>query len=89
MLGRVICASQDDVQTAVFNAHEAFKAGVWSKAPAIQRAAVLSNLARDLEARIPDLAKIEMLQTGRAIREMNAQVHILSLSLCARVTRIE
>ena len=38
------------------------------------RAVVLSNLARDLEERVPELAKIESLQTGRAIREMKAQV---------------
>ena len=58
----------------MFSAHEVFKAGVWSKTQAIHRAAVLSNLARDLEDRMPDLAKMETLQTGRAIREMNAQV---------------
>ena len=83
----MICASQEDVQTAVFNAHEAFKAGVWSRAPALQRASVLSNLARDLEAQVPDLAKLETMQTGRAIREMNAQVclHHRSL-LCLHVT---
>ena len=83
----MICASQEDVQTAVFNAHEAFKAGVWSRAPALQRASVLSNLARDLEAHVPDLAKLETMQTGRAIREMNAQVcfHLMSL-LCLHVT---
>ena len=80
----MICASQEDVQTAVFNAHEAFKAGVWSRAPALQRASVLSNLARDLEAHVPDLAKLETMQTGRAIREMNAQVclHLLVFQTC-------
>ena len=35
----------------MFSAHEVFKAGTWSRAPAVQRAGVLSNLARDLEAR--------------------------------------
>ncbi len=58
----------------MFSAHEVFKAGIWSRTPAIHRATVLSNLARDLEDRLPDLAKMETLQTGRAIREMNAQV---------------
>ncbi|KAI0774445.1 aldehyde dehydrogenase [Fomes fomentarius] len=70
----IISSSQEDVQTAVHNANAVFEDGIWSRAPAIQRAAVLSDLARHLEARIPDLAKIESLQTGRAIREMTAQL---------------
>lgn len=74
---RIISSSQEDVQTAVHNANAVFEDGIWSRAPAIQRAAVLSDLARGLEARIPDLAKIESLQTGRAIREMTAQVREL------------
>ncbi len=73
---RIVCANQEDVENAVFSAHEVFKAGIWSRAPASQRAGVLSNLARDLEERVPDLAKIETLQTGRAIREMKAQVRL-------------
>ena len=71
---RVVSASEEDVQSAVHNANEVFKSGIWSRAPAVQRAVVLSNLARDLEERVPELAKIESLQTGRAIREMKAQV---------------
>ena len=59
---------------AVHDAQEAFKSGVWSRAPAIQRSAVLSNLARDLQQRIPEFAKIESIQTGRTIREMTAQL---------------
>ncbi|KAI0660816.1 aldehyde dehydrogenase [Cubamyces menziesii] len=73
-LATVVSASQEDVSSAVYSAHETFKAGVWSRAPAAHRAAVLSNLARDLEERVPELAKVETLQTGRAIREMKAQL---------------
>ena len=43
-------------------------------APALHRAEVLSNLAQVVEQRVPQLAKVETMQTGRAIREMNAQV---------------
>ena len=75
---RVVCANREDVENAVFSAHEVFKAGTWSRAPAGQRAGVLANLARDLEARVPELAKIETLQTGRAVREMTAQVSSFS-----------
>ncbi|EJF62414.1 aldehyde dehydrogenase [Dichomitus squalens LYAD-421 SS1] len=70
----VVSASQEDVETAVYNAHAVFKGGEWSRAPPLLRAAVLSNLARHLEERVPDLAKMETAQTGRAIREMNAQL---------------
>lgn len=71
---RVTSASLVDVQHAVNDAHEAFKSGVWSKASAVSRSTVLSRLARILETRITDLARIESLQTGRALREMTAQL---------------
>ncbi|KAI0638355.1 aldehyde dehydrogenase [Trametes polyzona] len=73
-ISTVVSASQEDVQSAVYSAHEIFKAGIWSRAPASQRAMVLANLARDLEERVPELARIETAQTGRAIREMKAQL---------------
>ncbi|KAH7930718.1 aldehyde dehydrogenase [Leucogyrophana mollusca] len=76
--GDVLCtvelASSDDVQDAVHHAHETFKSGVWSKAAPITRSLALSRLARALEERSPDLAHIDSLQTGRTIREMNAQL---------------
>ncbi|OBZ76685.1 Betaine aldehyde dehydrogenase 1, chloroplastic, partial [Grifola frondosa] len=67
-------ATQDDVESTIFHAQEIFTSGIWSKAPAIQRSAVLSNLARHLEQRIPDFAKIESMQTGRTIKELSAQL---------------
>ncbi|KAI9056512.1 aldehyde dehydrogenase [Trametes sanguinea] len=73
-LATIVSASQEDVRAAVCSAHEVFNMGIWSRAPAATRATVLSNLARDLEERLPDLAKAETLQTGRAIREMKAQL---------------
>lgn len=71
---RIVSASGHDVRMAVHDAQEAFQSGVWSRAPAIERSAVLSNLARDLQQRIPEIAKIESMQTGRTIREMTAQL---------------
>ena len=62
------------METAVYNAHAVFRKGDWSMAPALHRAEVLSNLVRLVEQRVPQLAKVETMQTGRAIREMNAQV---------------
>ncbi|KAL0067637.1 hypothetical protein AAF712_005352 [Marasmius tenuissimus] len=71
---RVSAASSTGVNETIRNAQVAFDAGVWSRAPAITRSKVLSQLARALEARIPELAQIETLQTGRTLREMNAQL---------------
>ncbi|KAJ6538548.1 Aldehyde/histidinol dehydrogenase [Mycena vulgaris] len=67
-------ASEADVKQTVSGAQSIFQAGTWSRAPAIERSKVLSRIARALEARIPELAQIETLQTGRSIREMKAQL---------------
>ena len=71
---RVASANSQDVNTAISNAQEAFKSGVWSKIPAIQRSVVLSKIARQLEQNIENLANLESMQTGRAVREMKAQL---------------
>ncbi|KAI0082397.1 aldehyde dehydrogenase [Panus rudis PR-1116 ss-1] len=70
----VVSATSDDVRLAVHDAHQAFNAGTWSKAPVLQRSAILSVLAQALEENIPRLARLESLQTGRTIREMTAQL---------------
>ncbi|KAJ7068539.1 aldehyde dehydrogenase [Mycena amicta] len=67
-------ASEADVKQTIVGAHSIFKAGTWSRAAPIERSKVLSRLARALEDRIPELAELETLQTGRAIREMKAQL---------------
>jgi acyl-CoA reductase-like NAD-dependent aldehyde dehydrogenase len=63
-----------DVRQTIDDARDAFISGIWSKSSAISRSWVLSRLARILESRIPEVARIESLQTGRAIRELNAQL---------------
>jgi len=73
----VLSASQDDVKHLILTAHQAFQSGIWSKAPPLHRSKVLSKLARILEANIPELARLETMQTGRTIREMNAQLERL------------
>ncbi|KAG8739445.1 hypothetical protein FRC10_005618 [Ceratobasidium sp. 414] len=70
----VTSASPTDVDSAISAAQEAFTEGTWSRAPALHRASVLTRLARLLEARVPDLAQVESLQTGRTIREMKVQL---------------
>ncbi|KAI0050240.1 aldehyde dehydrogenase [Auriscalpium vulgare] len=70
----IAAASSSDVKQTVEDAHAAFESGTWSQSPVTHRAKVLSRLARALEQRVPQFAEIETLQTGRAIREMKAQL---------------
>ena len=58
-------------------AQNAFKTGVWSKAPRHVRADTLDKIAELLTQRMKSLIELEVRQTGRAIREMNAQVPTL------------
>ncbi|PVH95696.1 aldehyde dehydrogenase [Periconia macrospinosa] len=70
-------ASAEDVDEAVKHAHAVFKSGVWSKAPRHVRADTLDRIAELLTQNLPRLIELEVKQTGRAIREMNAQVPTL------------
>ncbi|KAI3395640.1 hypothetical protein diail_1005 [Diaporthe ilicicola] len=67
-------ASNEDVENTVQLAHEAFKSGVWSRLPRHLRADVLEKAAALLTENLPGLISLEVQQTGRAVREMNAQV---------------
>ena len=73
-LFRCDSASAADVDAAVQAAHKAFTAGTWSRAPRQTRAEVLEDAARLLTAALPQLIALEVRQTGRAVREMQAQV---------------
>ncbi|KAH7069224.1 aldehyde dehydrogenase-like protein [Paraphoma chrysanthemicola] len=70
-------ASAADVDATVRTAHSVFKSGVWSKAPRHVRAETLDRIAELLTQDIARLIELEVLQTGRAIREMKAQVPTL------------
>ncbi|KAI0381228.1 aldehyde dehydrogenase [Hypomontagnella monticulosa] len=67
-------ASASDVERTIALAQSAFESGIWSRAPRHQRADVLDKCATLLTAALPDLIALEVRQTGRAIREMKAQV---------------
>lgn len=73
-MSRCHAASAEDVDEAVQLAHKAFKSGVWSKASRHDRAQVLDEAAALLTANLPNLIPIEVRQTGRVTREMEAQV---------------
>ncbi|KAF2645184.1 aldehyde dehydrogenase-like protein [Massarina eburnea CBS 473.64] len=70
-------ASAQDIDDAVKHAHAVFKSGIWSKAPRHVRADTLDRIADLLTNNLPRLIDLEVRQTGRAIREMNAQVPTL------------
>ncbi|KAI4623855.1 hypothetical protein J4E80_003667 [Alternaria sp. BMP 0032] len=71
-------ASAADVDDVAQTAHRVFKSGVWSKAPRHVRADTLDRIAELLTKNLPRLIALEVQQTGRAIREMNAQVPTLT-----------
>ncbi|KAK4496097.1 hypothetical protein PRZ48_012076 [Zasmidium cellare] len=71
-------ASEDDVARTVQLAQDAFKSGVWSKLDRHKRADTLEAIATLLQANLPALIDLEVQQTGRAIREMRAQVPSLT-----------
>ncbi|OTA65737.1 aldehyde dehydrogenase [Hypoxylon sp. EC38] len=67
-------ASPSDVERTISLAHAAFNSGIWSKSSCHYRADVLDKCAALLTETLPSLISLEVRQTGRAIREMNAQV---------------
>jgi len=74
ILCEVESCNDEDVDYAVKCARESFNSGVWSKADVRDRAEVLNKAASLLRARVSEVALMESYQTGRAIREMNAQL---------------
>lgn len=85
---RVVSASSEQVRGSIEHAHDVFQSGVWSKSSAHARSLVLTRLARTLEQRIPQMAQLETLQTGRTIREMSAQLGRLPEWLCVAIVRL-
>lgn len=59
-------------------AHETFKSGVWSRAERHYRADTLEKIATNLSKALPTLIALEVQQTGRAVRELEAQVPSLT-----------
>lgn len=74
VISRCHTASDQDVEDAVQSAHRVFKSGVWSRSQRQTRADVLDKAASLLTTNLPQLIPLEVQQTGRAIREMQAQV---------------
>eukprot|EP00924_Labyrinthula_sp_SR-Ha-C_P007050 augustus_masked-scaffold_8-processed-gene-8.4-mRNA-1 protein AED:0.00 eAED:0.00 QI:0/-1/0/1/-1/1/1/0/527 len=68
-------STQEDVSKAIDSAHEAFESTIWRLNPTL-RAQVLSDTAAILSKPevLSKITMIESLQTGRAIKELNAQL---------------
>ncbi|MBI4576037.1 MAG: aldehyde dehydrogenase [Planctomycetes bacterium] len=67
LIARVPRGGAEDVDAAVRAAREAL-AGPWGRAGAAERAAILEEAARRLEARAGELAELESLDTGKPVR---------------------
>lgn len=64
----------DAVTSTIASSLRNFSSGVWSRADASTRFAVLSKAASLLRSRLPEFIILETEQTGRPIREMRAQL---------------
>ena len=74
LLGSYLDTGAIGVEHAIAEAEAAFEDGRWSRLEIAQRAAALTRFADAIDASVADLAKLDALQTGRPLREMNAQV---------------
>ncbi|MFH1104771.1 MAG: aminobutyraldehyde dehydrogenase [Actinomycetota bacterium] len=70
MIDQVAEASAGDVDRAVQAARTAFYDGRWSKATPGERSEVMHRLARMLEERAPDFARVETEDTGKPYESM-------------------
>lgn len=70
----VVSADAKIVNDACSLAHAVFEGGEWSRSDVRHRAKVLQKIADELRNEIPRLAEMEVAQTGRAVREMKAQL---------------
>ncbi len=74
VLCEVASTDKKALNEAVEVADEVYRSGIWSRADVRHRANVLSAISVELKAAIPELLELEVAQTGRAVREMKAQV---------------
>jgi acyl-CoA reductase-like NAD-dependent aldehyde dehydrogenase len=73
-IATIDATSLKTVNSVISSSLENFSSGIWSKADASTRFAVLSKAATLLRSRLPEYISLETQQTGRPIREMKAQL---------------
>ena len=70
-----VYSANEKITNAICNtANDTYLSGVWSKMDVRERAKIMNNIASLLRENIPRLAEMEVAQTGRAVREMKAQL---------------
>jgi acyl-CoA reductase-like NAD-dependent aldehyde dehydrogenase len=73
-IGSYLDTGAAGAEHAVEQANAAFDGGGWSGLEVAARAALLNRFADVIDAHVKALARLDALQTGRPLREMNAQV---------------
>src|SRR5918999_5645441 len=71
-------AGAEDVEAAVLAARRAFEEGPWPETKPADRARLLRSLGQLIEERADDLARSQVLENGKLIREMQPQTKMLS-----------
>ena len=71
-------AGTEDVEAAVQAARRAFEEGPWPQTTPADRARLLRKLGQLIEKRADDLARTQVLENGKLIREMQPQTRMLA-----------
>jgi aldehyde dehydrogenase (NAD+) len=71
-------ATSDDVERAVSAARAAFESGPWSATRPLQRAEALRRLAVLIEANAEELARVQVRENGKLLREVLGQAKLMS-----------
>jgi len=69
LVTEVDVATDDQVQLAIAAARHAFDRGEWPRTPAAERGALLDRVAALIDRDIEELARLETVNTGKALRE--------------------
>lgn len=73
-LARVAKAGKEDVDAAVSAAREAFERGKWVRMGAARRAGILYKVAQIMRERQDEIARLEVLNSGKAISQAKAEL---------------
>ncbi|MEA2630291.1 MAG: betaine-aldehyde dehydrogenase, partial [Chloroflexota bacterium] len=69
LVTEVDVATDEQVQTAIAAARRAFDTTDWPRRPSAERAALLDQVATLIDRDLEEMARLETLNTGKAMRE--------------------
>lgn len=75
---RVPVASEQDIDDAVQAARRAFETGPWAASSPLQRATLLRKLGDLISDKADELARVQVLENGRLIREVGGRARALA-----------